>query len=810
MISDLKYALRSLLKRPAFTAVAVVTLALGIGSATAIFSIVNAVLLRSLPYPNPERLFELRELDERHHGMSVAEPNFNDLAARNRSFDSMARYAAWPQLVAGAREGVRVTLCAVSGDFFPVLDVKPLCGHLFSGPKTEEVAVVSYRFWKGNLGAPVNLEGVTLHFANHSFAVVGVLPPEAEFPQDVGVWYPAEIYPPNESRSAHNWKVIARLKQDVPLEQARAELAAIGQQLKQEHGNEVDVQSFAALPLRERSVQNVRAVLLVVCGAVGFLLVIACSNVANLLLARATARRKEIALRAALGASTARLARQFITESFLLTMIGAVLGILVSLWGVDVIVGLYRGNLPHVGRIGIDVSVLLFSFILALVVALALGLVPVLHASKDQLQSDLQETGRTQSAGATSRRMRNAIIVVQVALTFMLLVGAGLLGRTFQRLLAVNPGFVAQRAIGMTVSMPEPQDLAAKRRLAQFYRDLITRLEKIPGVGNVGATDVLPMSGNGANGRFLIGGADLDSIDAFAKEMTSLLGSDRIGDAQHRIVSGDYFTTMRIPLLRGRLFQDSDGPNNPHVALISESLAHRYFSGTDPIGTQIQFGNMDGDLHVLNIVGIVGDVRDQSLDVDPQPTVYVNYFQRAATLSEFSFVARVNDDSNAAIAEMRRVARAADPEMPVKFQSVTELVSSSLDNRQFSLVMMGVFAGSALILAVVGLYGIVAFITAERTTEVGIRMALGAQRRDVLRLILQQSLVLVLLGIVVGSIAAVGGARLLATFLYGVTAADVPSYAAAVFLLAAAALIASYIPARRAMSVDPAIALRTE
>jgi predicted permease len=292
--------------------------------------------------------------------------------------------------------------------------------------------------------------------------------------------------------------------------------------------------------------------------------------------------------------------------------------------------------------------------------------------------------------------------------------------------------------------------------------------------------------------------------------MNVLLGTDRIGDAQHRIVSGDYFTTMRIPLLRGRSFQESDGQDNPHVALISESLARRYFSGTDPIGKQIQFGNMDGDLHVLNIVGIVGDVRDQSVDVHPQPTVYVNYFQRAATLSEFSFVVRANADVAAVMTAMRREARAADSAMSVKFESLAELVSSSLDNRRFSMVTLSVFAASALVLAMVGLYGIVACITAERTTEIGIRMALGAQRTDVVRLILQQSFLLVSLGIIGGSVAAAGGTRLLVTFLYGVTAADFPTYAAVVFLLAAAAVVASYIPARRAASIDPAIALRAE
>jgi predicted permease len=605
--------------------------------------------------------------------------------------------------------------------------------------------------------------------------------------------------------------VVARIRSGVSLEQARAEIATIGQQLKQEYGREIDAVSFTALPLRERSVQAVRGVLLVLCGAVGLLLAIACSNVANLLLVRATVRRKEIALRAALGASSVHLARQFIVEALLLTLVGAVLGALLSFWGVDLIVGLYRGNLPQVGSIGIDRTVLFFSLGVALLLGLLLGLVPAFHASRQQLQSDLQDTGRGQSASRTNRRIRNGLIIGQVALTLMLLVGAGLLARSFQQLLAVDPGFEPQSTVAMTVSLSDPEDDTARRRLAQFYQQLLVRLEVIPGVISAGVIDALPMSGNGSNGTFIIdnGGATVYSMETLGKLFATLQGTDQLGNAQHRVASAGYFNTVHIPLLRGRLFQESDGPDNPHVALVSESLAKRYFAGADPIGKRIQFGNMDGDLHLLNIVGVVGDVRDKALDAAPQPTVYVNFAQRGSA-ADISFVVRGRADPAALISAMRREAQAANPQMPIKFETLEQLLSSSLDNRRFGMVMVAVFAGAALLLAMVGLYGIMAYITAERTTEVGIRMALGAQRGDVLRLILRQSFALVSLGVAAGVLAAFGGTRLLATFLYGVSATDFTTYGAVILLLGLAALLASYIPARRAMRVDPIVALRHE
>jgi putative ABC transport system permease protein len=812
MTSDLRFAARSLLKRPGFTFVAIATLALGIGASTAIFSVVDAVLLRPLPYPQQERIVELRELDETGRGMPVADPNFDDLQKQSRSFEAIARYNAGSDSVAGGSEPVRTIACAASPDFFRALGVKPFRGRLFSGREESQAAVVSYGFWKSSLGGRTSLDGTTIRLEDHTFNVIGVLPPGVEFPQGVDVWFPSSIYPPTPSRTAHNWSVIARLGEGVSMQQAHAEVAALGQQLKHEYGNQTDASSFGLTPLRERMVKNVRGLLLVLCGAVGLLLVIACSNVANLLLVRATSRRKEIALRAALGASRWQLTREFLAETLLLTLVSGALGVFLAYWGVALIVGIYHGNLPRIGEIGVDSTVLVFTVGISLLVGILLGLVPSLHLSNNHLQADLQEAGRGSSGGHSGSRIRNSLIVSQVALTLILLVGAGLLGRSFQRLLAVNPGFQPESAVAMSVSRGDPATPAEQRGLAQFYQRLFDRLRELPGVSAVGGINALPMSDTGANGSFIVetGGETAKTQDDLGKEFSALAGTPRLRDAEFRVASAGYFPAMRIPLVRGRYFDSSDGPDSQQVALVSQALVRRYWPNDDPIGKQIQFGNMDGDVHLLHVVGVVGDVRDDGLDAEPRPTVYVDLVQRPRVAAQFSVVLRGRSDPSSLIAAMRQEARALDPQMPTDFRTLGQVVSSSLDSRRFSMVMLGVFAGAALLLAMVGLYGIMAYVTSQRTREIGIRMALGAQRSDMLALIFRQSFGLVLVGVVLGVLGALGGSHLLGSLLYGVSAIDLPTYLLVVALLGAAAFIASLIPARRATKVNPTEALRAE
>jgi putative ABC transport system permease protein len=812
-MNDLKCALRTLIKSPAFTAVAVLTLALGIGASTAIFSVLDAVLLRPLPYPNHERIVELRELDEKGRGMSFAEPNFNDLVARQHSFDALAKYSAFPDAIVGGSEPVRANVCAASPDFFRVLGATPVVGRVFTeDAASKEAVVVSYNFWKRFLGARTDLDGMSLRFSNHSFAVIGVLPPEMEFPPGTAIWFRADIFPPNTSRTAHNWRAAGRLKPGVSFEQARNDIAGIGRQLKTEHGSLIDAASFGLNPLRERFVKDVRSVLFVVAIAVAVLLIIACSNVANLLLVRATARRHETAVRAALGASRWRLARQFVVETVALTVLAGALGTVFAFWSVDLIVSGYHGNLPRIGQIGINTTALAFTLGVSLLTGVLLGVVPALSSSRGQLQNDLQSAGRGKSASRGSTQFRNVLIIGQVALTLVLLVGAGLLGRSFQRLMEVNPGFETESAVAMTVSLPAAENPTEQRRLAQFYQQLLERLRGLPGVMAVGGTNALPMSGSGANGTFIIedGANPAQDMPALVKQLDALRGSGKTGDADFRVSSAGYFSAMGIPLVRGRLFLDSDGPDGPHVCVISQTMARRFWPNEDPIGRQLQFGNMDGDVRLLHVVGVVGDVRDEGLDADPRPIVYANYFQRPAAAAQFSIVAHARGDAAALTDAMRREARALNPEMPTKFQTVREIVSASLDNRRFSMVMLGVFAGAALLLAMVGLYGVMAYITSQRTHEIGIRMALGAQRADMLRMIFRQSFALVLAGVTFGIIASAGLTRLLTTMLYGVRATDIITYVGVVGLLILAAAVASYIPARRAMKVDPMVALRYE
>jgi putative ABC transport system permease protein len=810
-MNDLRYAWRSLLKRPGFALLAVGTLSLGVGASTAIFSVVDAVLLRSLPYPSPDRLVEVTELNETGRGMPFAQPNFDDLAARNHSFEALAAYTRSSEAVAGGSEPVRTNVSGVSAEFFRVLGVVPVVGRTFTAEKNP-VAVVSYGFWKRMLGGRTNLEGSAVRFANRSFSVIGVLPPKTEFPSGIDVWFPSSVvYPYYESRTAHNFRVIGRLRVGVSFQQANVEVASIGRALKIEHGSQTDAASFGLLNFRERFVRDIRSVLFVLCAAVGLLLAISCSNVANLLLVRATARRKEVALCAALGASRARLARQFIAEALLTAFVAGGFGTLLASWSLRLIVGVYHSDLPRVGEIGINANAFLFTFAISLGTALVLGLVPVFHASGRELQFDLKEVGRG-SGGASQSRAGNLLVAAQIALTVMLLVGAGLLGRSFQRLLAIDPGFDIEHTLAMTVLLPQPETPDALRRLAEFNHHLIERIEALPGVTSAGGTSALPMSGNGANGTFVEerSGTAPETLQQLIRQMDALAPNERMRDADYRATSAGYFAAMRIPLIRGRLFQGSDGPDSPHVAVVSQSLVRRYWPNEEPIGKQIEYGNMDGDFRLLTVVGVVGDVRDNGLDHDARPTVYTNYFQRPASTSEFSIVVRARVDEKALTEGMRHEARALNPDAPVQFQTLEQVVSTSFDNRRFSMMMLGIFAAAALVLATVGLYGLLSYMTSQRTTEIGIRMALGAQRVDMLRLILRKGLVLLAGGLVTGAFLSLCSTWLLRSFLFGIGSTDLITYAIVVLLLGITAAIAIYFPARRAMAIDPMIALRDE
>jgi len=793
MLSDLRYAVRQLRKNSGFTAVAVFTLALGIGTSTAIFSIVDAVLLRPLPYPEAEKIVSLREVDAKGRQITFAEANFLDVRARNHTLAAAAEYVMQLTTVLGGSEPVRTRVANVSGDFFKTLGVQPATGRSFLPEEAKvgghPVAVVSHGYWQRLLSSRNDLAATPLRFGDTGYTIVGVMPRSFNFPKDAEIWLPIELFPSSESRTSHGKRVIARLRDGVTLGQARADLSTIGKQLKQENGTNIDLIDVAALPLKEAMVGEVSQSLLVILAAVGFLLLVACTNVANLLLAQATARQREFAVRTALGATRGRLARQFIAESLLLALPAGGLTLLLSFWGVDALVGLNQGYLPRADEISVDTRVLALTFALSLLVALALGLVPVLRLGGSDLQEGLKEAARGQSANATSHRLRAMLVTTQVALTMVLLLGAGLLIKSFIKVLEIDPGFRTESAVAMEISLSDEPP----QRRAGFYQRVLERLAALPGITAVGGVNSLPMVGGGADGQFLI-------------ENNPALK----GYGEFRVASPGYFNAMGMRLVRGRPFDQSDGAETPQVALISESLARRYWPNEDPLGKGIQYGNMDGDTHLLRVVGVVSDVREFGLEASTRPTVYVHYLQRPRQARGFAIVARMRGDVKTLIPAMRRAVQAVNRDVPTNFRTLGQIFSSSLDNRRFSLVIFGSFAAVALLLAALGIYGVTSYAVTQRTQEIGIRIALGAQLANVLRLVIGQGMKSVLLGIAIGLGGAFALTRLIANLLFGVSATDPLTFMVVTAFLLLVALLACYLPARRATKVDPMVALRNE
>ncbi|HEU4509991.1 MAG TPA: ABC transporter permease [Pyrinomonadaceae bacterium] len=822
LIKDIRYGIRNLAKRPAFTAIAIITLALGIGASTAIFSVVDGVLLRPLPYPNAEQIVQLREVNERGNQIPFTEPNFLDIRARSHTLEAMAQYSGMLTIVNGANEPVRAMTATVSNDFFNVLGVKPAVGRTFTAeegkPGGAPVAVVSYGFWQRLLGGRSDLGQTSLRLLDQSVTVVGVMPASFSFPRDAEIWIPRELFPADISRTAHNWSVIARVRSNLPLDQANAELTQIARQLKQEHGKDMDAVDFAVIPQQEYMVGNVRSALLMIFVAVGFLLIVACANVANLLLAQVTTRQRELAVRSALGASRLRLARQFITENLLLVSIAGALGVVLSFWGVQLLLSLNERGLPRIGEIGVNGRAIAFTLGLSVFIAVVLGILPLFRYSTRDLETILREAG-TGARGYAGQHLRSLLVVAQMALTLILLVGAGLLGKSFYRLMQIDPGFQTESAVAMELSLPAPPRNEARykklmesiekfkrgetpdasitfgaeeERQRLFQKQLLERLSTTPGILAVGTINRLPLTGGGPNGTFLINNNP-------AKQ----------GNADYRRASGGYFAAMGIPLLRGRTFDATDEINAPNAAVISQSLAQKYWPNEDPIGQTIQFGNMDSDLRLLHVVGVVGDVHDNGIDTRTNPTIYANSLQRLPSTT-WTVVARAQGEPSALVPVMREAVKSLDSQLPTNFRTLDQVFSSSLDQRRFSLVIFGAFGVTALLLAAIGIYGVTTYVVAQSTQEIGIRMALGAQRSDVLVLVLRTAMTLVLIGTAIGLAGAYAITRLMSHLLFQVTPTDLATFAAVPLLLLTVALIACLIPARRATKVDPLVALRYE
>lgn len=809
---DLLYGFRMLLKQPAISLAAVLTLSLGIGATTAIFSVINGLILRPLPYPKPEQVMKLSQVDSKGQKMQFSDANFDDLAMAGGSFQALAEYSARPFSLSGGSEPVRTQGAVVSNGFFGALGVAPVIGRGFQPeddkPGSPPVMVVSYGFWQRYLGGDANLASKQLTFFGHSHQVIGVMPRGFQFPAGAEVWTSRSLSPKLPSRTAHNWQVIARLKDGVSLEQARIEASTIARLLKQEHGDKTWMEDVAVVPLQEEMVARVRPALMVLMGAVVFLLLIACANVINLLLAQSASRQKEVAVRLAMGATRWRMIRQFMTESLLLVLLGASLGVLLAWWGVETLLAMEPGNLPRTGEVGVDYRVLVFAGLISFLTATLLGLITAWRSTARNLNETLKATSRSQLGGAAGRGTRNLLVVTQFALTLVLLAGAGLMGRSLWGLLSVDPGFRTENSVVMQLAHTFPDDEAARMKLASFHEELAERLRAIPGVEQVGGISSFPFWGFQPNGTFIImqPNESIGSVQDFEQLSRD---KQRTGSADYRIASEGYFAAMNIPLLRGRMFNSGDGPEGQHVALISESLAKQRWPGEDPLGKLIEFGNMDGNLKPFTIVGIVGDVREYGLDSAPRPTLYGYYRQRP--FGSYSVVVHGSNLDEAAITSAARdVLRQMDPNLPPRFRTVREILSASVADRRFNLILLGAFAASALLLAVIGIYGVTAYSVTQRTQEIGVRMALGALPGNIFRMIMLEGLALAAFGVGLGLLGALWLTRLIGSMLYGIPPHDPVTFCVAALLLALMALAACFFPARKATRVDPMVALRYE
>lgn len=822
VIKDVRYALRQLRKRLGFTAIAVITLALGIGASTAIFSVVYGVLLRPLPYSDPSRIMAVFEVNT-HGGWSrLADPNFDDFRDQNHSFAAIAKYGADIASVVGGAQPTRSMVASVSSEFLKVFQVQPIIGREFSAADMKKgaapVALVSYGYWKQQFGSVADLSQLHLKIDNELHSVIGVLPDGFEFPSETVLWTPADLEGENPSRTGHNYSAVGRLRDGVTLPQANGDISAIARRIHDSSSEQNDylLKDGIVVPLQESITGKARAALLVLLGAVGFLLLVACANVANLLLAQASARERELGIRSALGAERGRLIRQFLTEASVLSFIAGALGIVGAFFGVRGLIALAPENLPRLDSVSINVPVMMFALLLATVVAVGLGAFTAFRATSGNVREILAEGGRGQAGSQSSRRIGRGIVAAQIAITLVLVVGAGLLGRSLMKVLEVNPGFRVDRVVTMDVSLPFVNwtDAKAKTGESVFFSTLIDRLKQIPGVRKVGATSGLPMDGGLPDGEFLLMTQDelpkwSENLETLSRQFEVLFQQkERLGTADFGVVTDGYFQTLGIPLVRGRMFDERDTADAPQVAVISESLARQRWPGQDPIGHTIEFGNMDGDLHLLTIVGIVGDVHEESLEAPPNPTVYVNLFQRprpAITLTMLS-----DAPTQLVTTAARGILQELNPEIPAKFRTFSQVYSASLGSRRFNLILISSFGIIALLLASAGVFGVMAYSVSRRTREIGVRIAVGARPGDVVTMILGQGMRTILIGLAIGLAGSLVLTRAMGSMLFGVTAADPLTFVAMVLLLIGAALLACYIPARRASKVDPVVALRYE
>ncbi|MGH9837354.1 MAG: ABC transporter permease [Blastocatellia bacterium] len=808
---DLRYGVRMLLKKPGFTAVAIITLALGIGANTAIFSVINTLLLKSLPYTEPDRIVLVWGVLNQS-GKTRSQASATDVAdwrRQNSVFEEATTYGNWSATLLGDGEPERISGIQVGDGYFSVMKGKPLLGRVFLPEEQVDgrdfVIVLGHGLWRQRFGGEPNIIGRKVNLSGKPYTIVGVMPADFQPLPTSLVDERAEFYRPvaekydEAERSSRHLRAIARLKPGVTLRQAQTEMSVIARRLEQQHPRDNTGYGVRLTTLPEDTVGGLRATLLLLLGAVVFVLLIACANVSNLLLARSVARQKELAIRTALGAGRFRLVRQLLTESVLLALSGGAVGLLLALWGLGLIEALGAQVTPLLAGVKLDARVLAFTLLVALLTGVVFGLAPALRVSRPDLNEALKDGGRGAGAGANRSRLRDALVVSEIAMALVLLVCAGLLIKSVLRLRAVNPGFNPDHLLTMNVALPSARYPRPQQRV-DFHNRLSERLAALPGVNAVGFTSVLPFSAN-FDGRGL-------AVEDHPKPPGSEF------DVDLYIITPDYLRTLATPLRTGRVFTERDSADAPQVALINETMARALWPEQDPLGKRIKFPGSEKDPQPWRtIVGVVADVAQYALDRQPPMQIYLPDAQYPA--SYMTLVVRTasdpSSDPNRFVSAVRNEVRALDKDQAVYgIATLEQLVGASLALRRFSMLLLLSFAAVALALAVVGIYGVMSYAVTQRTHEIGVRLALGAQARDVLTLVIGQGLKLALGGVGIGLAVAVALTRLMKTLLFGVSATDPLTFGVIAVLLASVALLACWIPARRATKVDPLIALRSE
>jgi putative ABC transport system permease protein len=803
-LNDLRYAVRLQRKNPGFTIVAVIALALGIGANTAIFSVVNTVLLRPLPYKDPERLVMVWE-EATKAGYPTDTPaaaNFVDWRDQNQAFEGMAAIADESFNLTGSGDPERLEGRRVSANLFPLLGVEPQLGRVFAAaedqPGSERVVVLSYKLWQRRFGGDAGIVGKTLNLNGAGYTVVGVMPARFQFPTaDDEAWVPIAFTQEDATnRGRHYLEVVGRLKPSVTLNQAQAEMSTIATRLQQQYPQSNTDLGAVITPLHEHLVGDIRPALLILLGAVGLVLLIACANVANLLLARAAVRQKEIAVRVALGARRWRLIRQFLTESVSLSVLGGLVGLAIAYGGLMVLKSFIPENISQAREISIDYKVLGFTLLVSVGTGLIFGLAPALQSVRFNQMETLKEGGRDAATGGSGKRLRGLLVMAEVAISLVLLIGAGLLINSFLRLRNVDPGFRAENLLTMRIVLPEPKYEKRVRR-SVFYTDLVQRVQSLAGVRSAAVTTNLPL--------YRQGNSISVSIEGKPEPPP---GQEQI--VVTRMISPSYFDTMTIPLLKGRGLTDQDTDDSPNVAVISETMARRYWPGEEPVGKRLAIGKVRSPADLIQVIGVAKDVRQFELTADPKPQMYLTYRQ-FGFFDLRDLVVKTDVDPASLAATVRNAVWEIDKDQPVSnIRTMEDILGDSIARQRFSMLLLAIFASVALVLAAVGIYGVMSYSVAQRTHEIGIRMALGAQTSAVLKLAVGYGLKLVGAGIIIGLIASFALTRVMSTLLFGVTATDPTTFMLISLLLIAVAAIASYLPARRATKVNPIIALRYE